>query len=84
MVIILSLLVVFTVTSTVFSRTLACAFHLAIAVIDAIILHIVTATILLVLLVEILTTFVWACRVGVLLILVLAIAITSLGLLVCF
>lgn len=53
LVIILSLLVVFTVTSTVFSRTLACAFHLAIAVIDAIILHIVTATILLVLLVEI-------------------------------
>ena len=53
MVIILSLLVVFTVTSTVFSRTLACAFHLTTVVINAIILHIVTATILLVLLVEI-------------------------------
>ena len=48
LVIILSLLVVFTVTSTVFSRTLACAFRLTTVVINAIILHIVTATILLV------------------------------------
>ena len=53
LVIILSLLVVFTVTRAVFSHTLACAFRLAIAVIDAIILHVVTATILLILLVNI-------------------------------
>ena len=50
---ILCLLVVFTVTRAVFSHALACAFRLAIAVIDAIILHIVTATILLILLVNI-------------------------------
>ena len=84
LVIILSLLVVFTVTRAVFSHTLACAFRLAIAVIDAIILHIVTATILLILLVNIWIAFVWAGRAGVLLILVLAIAFTSLGLLMCF
>ena len=53
MVIVLSLLAAFTVTRTVFSHPLACAFHLAIAVIDAIVLHIVSATILLILLVNI-------------------------------
>ena len=50
LVIVLSLLVVFTVTRAVFSHTLTCSLHLAI---DAIILHIITTTMLLILLVNI-------------------------------
>ena len=53
LVIILSLLVVFTVTSTVFSHTLARGFALGVAGVDAIILHIVTATVRLILVLNI-------------------------------
>ena len=51
--IVLSLLAVFAVTSTVFSHTLARGFALCVAVVDAIILHIVTATVRLILVLNI-------------------------------
>ena len=53
LVIVLSLLAVFAVTSTVFSHTLARGFALGVAVVDAIILHIVTATVRLILVLNI-------------------------------